>query len=261
MFDQSQKTYVALANALGVHRHTVQTIFATGKGDIGLIVEIVGLMGYSPTDLFDTSPGPMLQRLTGIKRVDAMLREVYNETYSTQGGGEAMAPHVASDYFCIYTGYISEVRDAYKKYFVPVPPCETKGYITLDGDRIELDMSSDVGLSYQAELMLNSRSAAATKSIFSKKLCDAQVLDIGLGVHYSIAERSSHDDKVVIRNMYDHVVLQRPIGEFVQNGRIKPKIRRRRWHQVRDWATIDSPHPDGIAFTEQSTMMLQEPQT
>ena len=218
MFDQSQQTYVSIANATGVHRHTIQSIFATGRGDLSLVVEIVGLLGYSPTDLFDSNPGSIQQRLTGVKRVDAMLREVYNETYSTSGGGEAMATHVAPDYFCIYTGYKTEVRDEYQKYFVTVPMSEIKIYIDDEGNQTKIDVDSEIGISYQAECMLNARSAAATKSIFSKKLCDAQMLDIGLGVHYSIAERSIHDDKVVIRNMYDHIVLQRPIKEYVKNN-------------------------------------------
>lgn len=250
MFDQSNQTYSSLAGATNVHRHTIQSIFATGRGDISLIIEIVGLMGHNPADLFDTNPGSLQQTLTGVRRIDVMLREIYSETYSTSGGGEALKPHIASDYYCIYAGYKTEVRKEYQKYFKPVPQVLDRTYISENGDRTKLKQGDEIGLTYQAERMLNAQSAAATKSVFSKKLCDVSMCPVGLSVHYSIAERSQHDDKVVIRNMHDSLLLEQPTGEYVKNKRIKPKIRRRIWRQIRDWATVDSPYPNNIAFTK-----------
>jgi len=250
MFDQSNQTYSSLANATGVHRHTVQTVFATGRGDMSLIIEIVNLLGHNPADLFDTNPGSLQQILTGVRRIDVMLRKIYSETYSISGGGEAMEPYIAPDYYCVYTGYQTEVRSEYQKYFQPVPPSIDRIWIDGNGDKTKIEQGEVIGLTYQAERKLNARSAAATKSVFSKKLCDVAMCPMGISVHYSIAERSQHDDKVVIRNMHDSLQLEQPTGVYVENRRIKPKIRRRIWRQIRDWATVDSPYPKGIAFTK-----------
>ena len=236
MLARSNKTHTELAEAVGCHRQTVQSIFANGTGDLKYIIKLVAEMGYNPADLFDPHSGLFEQALTGIVSVDNMLREVYNETSPT--GIERLEAHVARDYYCMFVG-TEDRRSAAPEIaneFVEVPQAARYIYMTEDGNEITTAPLPRLGLTYKSERRLNEQAAAITKATKQTVLTDAFARSVELHVHYNIFEFGEGVTKTIGRNLVDIVVLNRPVMDFAEDGRLKPKIRRRQWRQVLDWS-------------------------
>ena len=236
MLARSNKTHTELAEAVGCHRQTVQSIFANGTGDLKYIIKLVAEMGYNPADLFDPHSGLFEQALTGIVSVDNMLRDVYNETSPT--GIESLEAHVAPDYLCMFVGY-EDRRSAAPEIaneFVEVPQAARYIYMTEDGNEIKTAPLPRLGLTYKSERRLNEQAAAITKATKQTVLTDAFARSVELHVHYNIFEFGEGVTKTIGRNLVDIVVLNRPVMDFAEDGRLKPKIRRRQWRQVLDWS-------------------------
>ena len=88
------------------------------------------------------------------------------------------------------------------------------------------------------EVKINEQAAKDTGTRKSLTLVDVDVIDDELlWVQYNVDELyAGGRDTYIRRQIVDLVTLEHPISRYRSNGRLKPRIRRRLWKELREGA-------------------------
>ena len=219
VFSNSQHTLKSLSESTGVSERTLSRFISkkTYSDVIRLIYDVSYACGITPDVLFNRQIHIPNQDVTGIKSIDRMLGEAYNDSSKT--GIAGFAKYVGKEYRLHHERW--KVRNDTKE------------------DRItKLLVYDDDGLptlTYEDELVLNKEVAEINKHQKRLQLHSAYKVGEMIVVHYSVFEtRNDEFNKAVKVIPYiDHLTMERPLEEYSNNGRILPKIKMRQWSEFK----------------------------
>ena len=200
--------------------------------DAALAAAITIACDRAPHELFDRGV-TFRQGRTGIASIDKMLVAVYNDTSDT--GICTLQAWVTDDYRLLCSAYdepmvAKEIADT----LVDVEPLLS---LPLD-DLHHSPKTPRKGMTLKTELYHNEQASIDTGTRKSLTLVDVDVIDDELlWVQYNIDELyAGGRDTYIRRQIVDLVTLEHPIGRYRSNGRLKPRIRRRLWKELREGA-------------------------
>ena len=188
--------------------------------DASLACAIAIACDRAPHELYDNSI-TFRQGRTGVVSVDKMLVAVYND--SSRTGICTLQSWVTDDYRVLCTAY--NASTPLQDLLVDVEPLFNYGD----------EPAICKGLSLRNEVDLNEIAAKKTGTSKSLTLVDVDVLDDALlWVQYNVSEfYAEKKDSNAERHLIDLVSLEHPISRYRANGRLKPRIRRRFWKELR----------------------------
>ena len=188
--------------------------------DASLACAIAIACDRAPHELYDNSI-TFAQGRTGVVSVDKMLVAVYNDTSHT--GICTLQSWATDDYRVLCTAYSASMP--LQHWLVDVEPPFNYGD----------DVASYKGLTLESEVKLNKIAAKKTGTTKSLTLVDVDVLhDALLWVQYNVSEfYADRHGPNAQRHLIDLVSLEHPISRYRANGRLKPRIRRRFWKELR----------------------------
>ena len=200
--------------------------------DAALAAAITIACDRSPHELYDKGV-TFRQGRTGIASVDKMLVSVYNDTSDT--GICTLQSWVTDDYRLLCSVYDEPiVSEAIADKLVDVEPMLFRPLDDLRQGPKKLRQ----GLTLKDEVKINEQAAKETGTRKCLTLVDVDVIDDELlWVQYNIDELyEGGRDTYIRRQIVDLVTLEHPISRYRSNGRLKPRIRRRLWKELREGA-------------------------
>ena len=200
--------------------------------DAALAAAITIACDRSPHELYDKGV-TFRQGRTGIASVDKMLVSVYNDTSDT--GICTLQSWATDDYRLLCSAYDEPiVSDEIAPVLVDVEPIVTP---TL-GDLHQGPKKPRKGMTFKDEVRINEQAARDTGTRKCLTLVDVDVIDDELlWVQYNIDELyAGGRDTYIRRQIVDLVTLEHTISRYRSNGRLKPRIRRRLWKELREGA-------------------------
>ena len=248
MYASSNHTHQSLADTCGVDRKTIQRFMSGGTYEeaIKLIFDISLACGQPPKILFDPDHVMPADKLIGIRSIDEMLRNSYNDLSPT--GLDGMSSYVSDRYRVVNDKYGTVEDEKIRERFSGVGKSHAlTSPLWLDEEGTEIEIEPQrLGLTWKDEYALNLEASTNTDTTKQVVLKGASILQEMILVDYVIYEH--HKDQPARdkqRALMDHLLLERPIGRYRANGRLRPKIVRRHWRQ------IDSePSANGAFFTD-----------
>jgi hypothetical protein len=234
MIDSAGKTYEQLATATNQPYSRIKRLMG-GEAqtiDASLAAAITIACDRAPHELYDNSV-TFRQGRTGIASVDKMLVSVYNDTSDT--GICTLQAWVTDDYRLLCSAYDEpSMEPAIAETLVDVEPIVR----TVFYDSPSCTMPPRKGMTLQTELSHNERASKDTGTRKSLTLVDVDVIDDELlWVQYNIDELyAGGRDTHIRRQLVDLVTLEHTISRYRSNGRLKPRIRRRLWKELREGA-------------------------
>ena len=222
MIDSAGKTYEQLATATNQPYSRIKRLMG-GEAqtiDASLACAIAIACDRAPHELYDNSI-TFAQGRTGVVSVDKMLVAVYNDT--SQTGICTLQSWATDDYRVLCTAYNASMP--LQDMLVDVEPPFHYGD----------DAASYKGLTLKNEVKQNEIAAKQTGTTKSLTLVDVDVLhDALLWVQYNVSEfYADRHGPNAQRHLIDLVSLEHPISRYRANGRLKPRIRRRFWKELR----------------------------
>jgi hypothetical protein len=196
--------------------------------DAALAAAITIACHRSPHELYDRGV-TFRQGRTGIASVDKMLVAIYNDTSDT--GIHTLQSWVTDDYRLLCSAYDEPiVSDEIANVLIDVEPIVA--FVQNGAPKLRK------GMTLKDEVKINEQAATDTGTRKSLTLVDVDVIDDELlWVQYNIDELyAGGRDTHIRRQIVDLVTLEHPISRYRSNGRLKPRIRRRLWKELREGA-------------------------
>ena len=220
IFANSSHTIKSLSESVGVSERTLSRFLSkkTYSDVIRLVYDVSYACGVTPDVLFNRQIHIPNQDVTGIKSIDRMLGDAYND--SSQTGIEGFAKYVGKEY-----------RLHHERWKVSNDTNQDRvtKLLTYDADGLPT-------LTYANELELNKEVAEINKHHKRLQLHDAYFAGEMIVVQYSIFE-TKHDEfnnnTTKIFHHIDHLTLERPLKEYSENSRLIPKIKTRQWGEMK----------------------------
>jgi transcriptional regulator with XRE-family HTH domain len=216
LFTMSSHTQQSLADAVGVDRKTISRLLNRGHHTefLALIYDVADALDVPPDLLFNSSIDIPGQNMTGIQSIDVMLDHCYNETSST--GVENLADYVSPEY---------RLTNKNTGRWIPSNP-------------LHKHKDHNDGISYESELEHNRRYSIANKTHRIVTLQRAYIEDEQIVVFYhgemiKTGNGTKRDLPLSLKRSLDHLTLERPIRAHATNNRLKPKIKRRAWTEIK----------------------------
>ena len=219
-FANSSHTIKSLSESINVSERTISRFLSKKTyGDvIRLIYDVSYSCGVTPDVLFNRQIHIPNQDLTGIKSIDRMLTEAYND--SSETGIEGFGKYAGKAYRLYHERW--KIRNVTKQ------------------DRITRLLTRDLNgvpnLTYEDELNLNKEVAEINKHHKRLQLHGAYFAGEMIVVQYSIFE-TKHDEfnnnTTKILHHIDHLTLERSLKEYSENSRLIPKIKTRQWSEIK----------------------------
>ena len=216
LFSLSSHTQQSLAAAVGVDRKTISRLLNRGHHTefVKLIYDVAQALDVTPDVLFNGSIDIPGQNLTGIHTIDVMLNHCYNETSET--GIENFAKYVSKDY---------RLTNKNAGKWIPSNP-------------LHQHKTDDFGITYESELDHNKKYADANGTKRTVTLQRAYIEDEKIMVFYfsnikQLATKNKVERAVDVRRALDHLTLEKSIETHANDNRLKPKIKRRAWTEIK----------------------------
>jgi len=219
-FANSSHTLKSLSDSIGVSERTLSRFLSKKTyGDvIRLIYDVSHSCGITPDVLFNRQIHIPNQDLTGIKSIDRMITEAYND--SSETGIEGFRKYVGKEYRLYHERW--KIRN------------DTKH------NRITRLLTPDPNgtptLTYENELKLNKEVAEINKHHRRLQIHSAYFAGEMVVVQYSVFEtkRDEFNNKTT-KNFHhiDHLTLDRTLEEYSENSRLIPKIKTRQWSEIK----------------------------
>ena len=220
VFSHSHHTVQSLSDAINVPKRTLQRFLnkETHNDTIRMVYDFAYACGVRPEVLFDRSLQIANLDLTGIKTIDKMLVDCYNDT--SQTGVDGFSRYISNNYRLRH--------DRWRR--------KTNGKNNRITSLLSEDEDGRLGLTYENEKKLNQESGETNKLFKRLQLNRAYIVCDLIVVQYVIYELKQDDfsqSKVALKHI-DHLKLERPIDDYIENTRLVPKIDIRQWSQVKD---------------------------
>ena len=234
MIDSAGLSYEQIATATNQPYSRIKRLIG-GEAqtiDAALAAAITIACHRAPHELYDKGV-TFSQGRTGIASVDKMLVAVYNDTSDT--GICTLQSWVTDDYRLLCSAYDEPtVSDEIAPVLVDVEPIVTPPL----GDLHQGPKKPRKGMTLKDEVKINEQAAKDTGTRKCLTLVDVDVIDDELlWVQYNIDELyAGGRDTYIRRQIVDLVTLEHPISRYRSNGRLKPRIRRRLWKELREGA-------------------------
>ena len=221
VFEQSHHTLQSLSDAINVPKRTLQRFInkETHGDTIRMIYDVAYACGMRPEVFFDRKIQIANLELTGVKSIDRMLVDCYNNTSRT--GLDGFDRYIANNYRLRHDRWRKEAKRG------------TNSRIT---SLLVEDEDGCLGLSFADEVKLNDESAVTNRMTKRLRLHRAYIVCDLVNVAYSIAEiheSENYPSKAVLRHA-DHLKLEQPIAFYKENPRVRPKICIRQWKQIKE---------------------------
>lgn len=230
MISSAGKTYAEIAADTNQPTHRIKRLLsgASKTVDAGLVCAIANACGHQPHVVYD--PTIDLGAIkTGVASVDKMLAACYGTDSAT--GLEGISDYAARDYHVTHAGYDDTVTFAHL--LVDVEPVVTMHHRN-ERKGAGYNPNTYKGLTLQNEWMLNVEASDRTGTNKRVKLIDADIVNELIFVNYQIEEYVLGSDSFIRRRMVDLIALEYSLERYDNNQRLKPKISRRRWVQIKN---------------------------
>jgi hypothetical protein len=234
MIDSAGLSYDQIATATNQPYSSIKRLIG-GEAqtiDASLACAIAIACDRAPHELFDRGV-TFRQGRTGVASIDKMLVNVYNDTSDT--GICTLQSWVTDDYRLLCSAYDEPtVSEEIAPVLVDVDPI-----VAPDLDNLHQSPKKPrKGMTLKDEVKLNEQAARDTGTRKSLTLVDVDVIDDELlWVQYNIDELyAGGRDTHIRRQIVDLVTLEHTISRYRSNGRLKPRIRRRLWKELREGA-------------------------
>jgi hypothetical protein len=215
--ENSNHTLDTLSEAIDVPRRTLGRFLSrqTHADVLRMVYDISNACGVKPALLFDKSKQIPHHDLTNIKSIDRMLMTAYNGGSVT--GCDGFAKTCSDQYRLRHHRWRINNQTQHDR-------------VT---QLLKIDEEGYPSLSIVDEIALNNSVSETNKMSRQLYLHRAYIAGETIVVQYTMEERktSPHSGKTVSEaNVYtDHVTLERPIADYVENGRLVPRIKIRQW--------------------------------
>jgi len=216
LFSLSSHTQQSLAAEVGVDRKTISRLLHRGHHTefVKLIYDVAQALDVTPDVLFNGGIDIPGQNLTGIHTIDVMLSHCYNETSET--GIENFAKYVSKDY---------RLSNKNIGKWIPSNP-------------LHKHKTDDFGVTYESELDHNQKFADTNGTNRTVTLQRAYIDDEKIVVFYNwqqkrLATQYNAERTLDVRRALDHLTLEKSIETHANDNRLKPKIKRRAWTEIK----------------------------
>ena len=217
LFNLSSHTQQSLAAAVGVDRKTISRLLNRGHHTefVKLIYDVAQALDVMPEVLFNGGIEIPGQNLTGIHTIDVMLKHCYNETSKT--GIDNFGKYVSTNY---------RLTNKNAEQWIPSNPLRKHG------------TQDYIGITYTSELDYNKKYADANGTNRTVTLQRAYIEDEKVVVFYNsqqkrLATQHNEERTLDVRRALDHLTLEKSIETHANDNRLKPKIKRRAWTEIK----------------------------
>jgi transcriptional regulator with XRE-family HTH domain len=217
LFSLSSHTQQSLAAEVGVDRKTISRLLHRGHHTefVKLIYDVAQALEVSPDVLFNGGIDIPGQNLTGIHTIDIMLNHCYNETSET--GTNNFGKYVSTNYRLTNKNAGQWIQSN------PLRKHGTQDYI---------------GITYESELDHNQKFADTNGTNRTVTLQRAYIEDEKIVVFYHwqqkrLATQHNEERTLDVRRALDHLTLEKSIETHANDNRLKPKIKRRAWTEIK----------------------------
>lgn len=207
VYNNSGHTHASLAEEAGVSRNTVQRLLSNGNNlhVIKTLMDISRALGVSMKTLLDFGEMLPSSSSVGIKSIDAMVTQCYNEESAT--GVEGFAAYAHDDYRVYNDSFARRVSERYAE-----------------------ARSNGGGLSIETERTINAQNSAVNGNLFKRHLHKHYFFEgLLIVVYMQVNYVKSSPNVATERKIIDHIVLEHDKEAYEQDGNLRPKIMKRHW--------------------------------
>jgi transcriptional regulator with XRE-family HTH domain len=207
VYNNSGHTHASLAEEAGVSRNTVQRLLSNRNNIhvIKTLIDISSALGVTMKTLFDYGEMLPSSSSVGIKSIDAMVAECYNEESAL--GMDGFTAYAHDDYTVHNDSFAKRVSERYAE-----------------------ARRNGGGLSLETERTINAQNSAVNGSWVKRHLHKHYFFEGLLIVIYMQVNYVKNSPNVATaRKVIDHIVLEHDKKAYAQDGNLRPKIMKRHW--------------------------------